>query len=130
VVRDTAPVGATIEPFVASSGPPADAVDLNHPASQIEALALVNENYASANTLLPIRIDNGVLLGAYADPNDEASLRELQVCNDRPADPANVSTRHPVEVVSRPGRTPGMRFASATAKLVISVPDSFPTLRV
>ena len=130
MVGDTAPVGATIELFVGSSGPPADAIDLTHTASQVEALGLVKEADASANTLLPIRIDTGVLLVACADPNDEASLRELQVCNDRPADPANVSTRHPVEVVSRPGRTPGMRFASATAKLVISVPDSFPTLRL
>jgi hypothetical protein len=73
VVGNAAPVGATIEPFVASSGPPADAIDLNHTASQLEALALVNEAYARANTLLPVRIDNGMLLVACADPNGQAS---------------------------------------------------------
>ena len=92
MVEDSAPVGAAIEPCVASSGPPADAIDLNHTASQVGALALVNGAYASADTLLPIRIDNGVLLVACADPNDQASLRELQVL-----------ARHPVEVVFASG---------------------------
>jgi type IV pilus assembly protein PilB len=92
VVGDKAPSGAAVEPFVASSGAPADTVDLNQTTSQVEALALVSETYASAHTLLPIRIDNGVLLVACADPNDHASLKELQVL-----------TRHPVEVVTAPG---------------------------
>jgi Type II secretion system (T2SS), protein E, N-terminal domain len=122
VVGDKAPVGATIEPFVASSGPPADAVDLNHTASQVEALALVNENYASADTLLPIRIDNGVLLVACADPNDQAGLRELQVL-----------TRHPWKRCSRPGRTSSTRSPSAPAyeevTLVISGQDPVLNLR-
>jgi type IV pilus assembly protein PilB len=92
VVGDTAPAGATAEPFVATSGPPADALDLNHTASQVEALALVNEAYASAHALLPLRIDDGVLLIACANPNDQATLRELQVL-----------TRHPVEAVFASG---------------------------
>jgi type IV pilus assembly protein PilB len=77
---------------LASDAPASGAIDLNRTASQVEALALVNETYASAHALLPIQIENGVLLVACADPSDQAILRELQVL-----------TRHPVEAVYAPG---------------------------
>jgi type IV pilus assembly protein PilB len=81
-------LSATVLPLVATGGLSPDALDLNHVASQVEALALVNEAYASAHALLPIRVEGGVLVVACADPNDQATLGELQVLS-----------RHPVQAV-------------------------------
>jgi type IV pilus assembly protein PilB len=81
-----------VEPLEAGNESPTHAIDLNHTASQVEALALVNEAYAASHALLPIQITNGVLLVACTDPHDQATLRELQVL-----------TRHPVEAVLASG---------------------------
>ena len=88
MVGEPAPLGANGHHVVALEETTDSAFDLNRTPSQVEALALVNEAYASAHDLLPIRIVNGVLLVACADPNNEAMLRELQVL-----------TRHHVETV-------------------------------
>jgi type IV pilus assembly protein PilB len=91
VVGDQAPAGAVVGGGAAARASEPKSLDLNHAPSQVEALALVRESYATAHQLLPIRIEAGVLLVACPDPLDTTTLRELQVL-----------TRHPVEGVYAP----------------------------
>jgi type IV pilus assembly protein PilB len=55
------------------------AVDLSTSPSAGDALALVPEAYAAANDLIPLVIQDGVLVIACADPGNTATLSEVQV---------------------------------------------------
>ncbi len=54
-------------------------VDLGTSPSSSDALALVPEAYAEANDLIPLRVEEGTLVIACADPRDTAILSEVQV---------------------------------------------------
>lgn len=60
------------------SGPDED-VDLGRSGSTGEALALVPECYATAHNLIPLRVEDGTLLIASADPGNSAVSSELGV---------------------------------------------------
>jgi type IV pilus assembly protein PilB len=68
----------------AGATPPAGAeavatVDLGTNPSDGDALALVPEAYAAANDLIPLRVEDGMLVIACVDPGDTAILSEVQV---------------------------------------------------
>ena len=66
-------------------------VDLSTSPSDTDALALVPEAYAVANDLIPLQVQDGVLLIACVDPADTAILSEVQVLS-----------RHRVHALSAP----------------------------
>ena len=54
-------------------------VDLGTSPSENDALALVPEAYATANNLVPLRVEDGMLVIACVDPGDAAIMSEVQV---------------------------------------------------
>jgi len=66
-------------PAQASGSEVVPTVDLSTSPSDSDALALVPEAYATANDLIPLAVEDGVLVIASADPGNTATLSEVQV---------------------------------------------------
>jgi type IV pilus assembly protein PilB len=66
-------------PAQASGSEMVPTVDLSTSPSDSDALALVPEAYATANDLIPLAVEDGVLVIASADPGNTATLSEVQV---------------------------------------------------
>jgi len=63
----------------ASTPIPADSVELSRSPSDVDALALVPESYARDHLVIPLRLDDEVLVVAFAERADPGVLAELQV---------------------------------------------------
>ncbi|HSR26582.1 MAG TPA: ATPase, T2SS/T4P/T4SS family, partial [Candidatus Eisenbacteria bacterium] len=62
-----------------SAATAAASVDLSTSPSDSDALALVPEAYATANDLIPLQVQDDILVIACVDPADSAILSEVQV---------------------------------------------------